>query len=324
MGSMLFVSTREGMVVFTRQEDGWREFARGLTGRHVTCVAVGGGVVLAGTTDGVFRSDDQGQSWREEESGLEVRHVRWLARHPDIPGVAFAGTQPADIFFSRDDGRTWAECHQVAELRDRYRWSMPYAPDAGCVRGLAFHGKRGYAAVEVGGVLVSEDGGETWQLAEGSSGQPSHVPPPSPFVNSDVHSVLVHPSSADLVFAVTADGLYRSADGGKNWINLSPGSYCRAAWVAQADADRIILGPAKGVDVGGRIEQSVDGGKSWQPASRGLLVPWPSYMVDRFIQHGDELFAVLSNGRLLVARLDELVWRPILAEVAGITMVAVL
>jgi hypothetical protein len=68
------------------------------------------------------------------------------------------------------------------------------------------------------------------------------------------------------------------------------------------------------VDSHGRIEESHDGGQTWQVTSDGLHVPWRRHMVERFEQVGDELFAVLSNGELLVAPLASLQWKRVLRE----------
>jgi hypothetical protein len=81
------------------------------------------------------------------------------------PGSLLAGTEPELIFRLVDNGKTWQACPEVAALRDRLGWSLPYSPQAGCVRGFALHGARAYAAVEVGGVLASHDGGAIWQMA---------------------------------------------------------------------------------------------------------------------------------------------------------------
>ena len=88
----------------------------------------------------------------------------------------------------------------------------------------------------------------------------------------------------------------------------------RAVWLDGDDANHLILGPADGVDSDGRIEESHDGGKTWQVTSDGLQVPWRRHMVERFEQVGDELFAVLSNGELLVAPLASLQWKRVLTE----------
>ena len=176
---MIYLATEDGLIIGDRNpDDNWRIIRRGLDGQRVTSVIAREGVLLAGTTDGIFRSDDDGRSWREASTSLSQRHVRWLAYHPDISDLEFAGTEPASIFTSRDGGNSWQECAEVAKLRAQHRWFLPYSPEAGCLRGFAFHGSRAYAAVEVGGVLRSDDGGASWQLAEGSDGNPDLDGPP--------------------------------------------------------------------------------------------------------------------------------------------------
>ena len=219
-----------------------------------------------------------------------------------------------------------AQGRGAAALRSRrcraaHRWFLPYSPRAGCVRGFAFHGRRAYAAVEVGGVLRSDDAGETWQLAAGSSGDPSLDEPPESLVYADVHSIAVHPSSPDLVFAPTGGGFYASSDGGRRWTRLYD-CYCRAAWLDPADPQHLILSPADGVERNGRIEESLDGGETWRLASSGLAVPWPHHLVERFTQIEGDLVAVLSNGETWVAPLASLAWRPLLPDVKDVEAVA--
>jgi hypothetical protein len=310
----LIMATEQGVVICEREGTDWHESLRGLTDQHVTSIIARESVILAGTEKGIFRSEDEGQTWQETSHGLTARHIRWMAYHPEISDLEFAGTEPANIFVSHDGGNSWRARPEVTQLRDKFKWSLPYSPEAGCVRGFAFHGSRVYAAVEVGGVLVSDDRGETWQLAKGSDGKPDLEGPPEPFVYPDVHSLVVHPSSADLVYAPTGGGFYRSNDGGKTW-KLFYDCYCRAVWVDPQDPEHMILGPADGVDRNGRIEESRDGGQSWSLASNGLQVPWRRGMVERFFQMDDELFAVLSNGQVLGASLSALEWLNVLPDI---------
>jgi photosystem II stability/assembly factor-like uncharacterized protein len=317
----LFLATRDGLAVCQSRQDEWQVAARHLQGRHLTALLARPGLILAGAVDGAVRSDDDGRSWTEVAHGLSPKHVRWLADRPDLPDQMYMGTEPACIFVSTDAGSNWRLCAEVPALRDRFGWSLPYSPEAGCVRGFALHGGRAYGAVEVGGVLRSDDAGTTWGLAPGSDGKPSFSGPSAPLIHPDVHSIAVHPSSPDLVFAPTGGGFYRSTDGGTTW-ELLYDCYCRACWLDPQEPQRIILGPADGVDRSGRIELTEDGGGHWSPASAGLEVPWPRTMVERFASVGGEVVAVLSDGRLYSSSTSRLQWRPILETVRGVAAVA--
>ncbi len=102
--------------------------------------------------------------------------------------------------------------------------------------------------------------------AQGGDGKPDLAGPPEPFVYPDIHSLEVHPSSPDLVYAPTGGGFYRSDDGGKTW-KLLYDCYCRAIWVDPHDPEHLVLSPADAVDRNGRIEESHDGAKTWSLAS---------------------------------------------------------
>ena len=323
MSTQIGLATAEGFVLCRRNGQGWQRVRQTLPEHEATSIIAREGVILLGAHDGVFRSDDEGVTWQAASDGLRTPHVRWLAYHPHISDLEFAGTEPAGIFVSHDGAAHWRECPEVARLRDEHEWFLPYSDGAGCVRAFTFHGQRAYAAVEVGGALRSDDGGETWRLVEGSDGNPDLDGPAEPLIYPDVHSIYVHPSSPELVYAPTGGGFYRSNDGGRTWT-LGYECYARAAWLDPRDPQHVILGPADGVEADGRIEETRDGGQTWLAASKGLRVPWRQHMVERFVPHDDELFALLSNGELLEASLDTLEWRQILRDVSHIRALTIL
>lgn len=318
MADEIFLATDRGVVIGQRQHGRWQATSRSLEERQVKSLIAREGVVLAGTTEGIFRSDDRGHSWRAASAGLTTPHVRWLAFHPDVSDLELAGTEPAGIFVSQDGARNWAERPEVGALRDKNGWFLPYSPEAGCIRGFAIHGNRLYAAAEVGGLLVSVDQGLTWQLAEGSDGQPRWGRPPGAMIHPDVHSVAVHVSSPDLVYAPTGGGFYLSTDGGQTWRLAYKACYCRAVWIDPADPEHLLLGVADSVDRGGRIEESLDGGESWQGVNDGLQTPWPRTMVERFVGMDDLLFAILSDGRLYSSPIGHWSWQQVLDDVPAI------
>ena len=183
------------------------------------------------------------------------------------------------------------------------------------MRGFAFLGTRAYAAVEVGGVLLSADNGQTWALSAGELRSRASVHP-------DVHSIAVHPESADLIAAPTGGGFYLSQDGGAAWENRFEDCYCRAMWWDPSDPEHMLLGAAEWVDRNGSIVETFDGGLTWHESAKGLTVPWTRHMVERFLQVGGHLLAILSNGELLVADLEALEWRQLLPEVQDVNAAA--
>src|SRR5699024_7818863 len=120
----------------------------------------------------------------------------------------YAGTHPAQLYISVDDGETWIECDGLQDLPSREDWHTPRHRNEAHVRSLDTHAdapERVIAGIEVGGVHVSEDEGETW--TERSAG-----------VQNDVHHVLV--SDAETYIAACGDGLYRTRDAGQSWTRL--------------------------------------------------------------------------------------------------------
>jgi photosystem II stability/assembly factor-like uncharacterized protein len=317
----LWVASGDGLFWLRREADGWAVAGRALEGLGLTSVDAAYGVVLAGGVDGVLRSLDGGETWETADRGVTVRHVRWVALHQEVAGLALLGTEPAAIYRSEDHGASWTNCPEVETLRAKGGWWLPYSPESGCIRGLAFHGQRAYAAAEVGGVLRSDDAGRSWRRVEGSPESAEFETPPQGQVHPDVHSIATHPASPDSVFAPTGGGFFTSRDGGKTWQRRHDG-YCRAVWVDPTDADHMILGPADDVDRNGRIEETRDGGATWQPASAGLKAPWRRHMVERFAPAASELLAVLSNGQVFSAPLGALEWRPALREVPDVRALA--
>ena len=323
MTTYLYIATAIGLFIVTQTKGNWEIVRHTLKEKDLTSIAVSEGVIIAGTTDGIWRSSDNGKSWNESNDGLLIRHVRWIASSSYTPMTFLAGTEPAGIFVSTDGGKTWGNRPEIDIMRDANGWFLPYSPKAGCVRGFAVakpdkHRSRMYAAVEVGGVLISDDSGKTWTLADGSDGSPDFDRDLGTMIHPDVHSIMVHPTSSDFVTAATGGGLYRSTDGGRIWKNIYQ-CYIRAIWVDPANPQHMIAGPADGVSRNGRIEESNDGGQTWQLASDGMAPsPWSRHMVERFVQLDNDLFAVLSNGELWLRPVDKTRWHRVLSKIPHI------
>jgi photosystem II stability/assembly factor-like uncharacterized protein len=284
--------------------------ALGLAGEQVTAVHAarrdGTTVVLAGSYgNGLFRSPDDGRTWARVEAGLTAPALRCIGPYD---GALLAGTEPGAIFRSEDGGLSWSELEGFAALPGRERWFLPYSPRAGAVRSIHASAGRLLAAVEVGGLARSDDGGRSWVC--------------EPVIaDEDIHHIAGHPHDDEELYASLGlaslshregerpqlGGIARSRDGGRTWEKVET-DYTRATLIPSTRPDLLLAGPAPRVGRSGRIVVSRDGGDSWEPAAKGIETPMPD-MVELFVESPDGLvWAICSRGRLLHAEPGDWTW----------------
>lgn len=313
-----FVGTEAGVIRIDHAAE-----SLGLSDQRISAVHAlhgrrGNLVILAGTYgNGLFRSVDGGRTWTPVTEGMTAPAARTIVPDPLYRGAILCGTEPARLFRSTDEGRTWTELEGIRALPEHGSWFLPYSPRAGAVRSV--HAPAGsldllQAAVEVGGLLESGDGGNTWTIG-----------PIGP--NDDIHQVAGHPSNPDLLWASLGyaaldregrppgapalGGVARSRDGGASWDILHT-EYTRSTIVPPAAPDLVLAGPAPEVGRRGRIEVSADRGETWQPAAEGIETPMPD-MVELFVPAPDgSVYAVCSGGRLLRAEPGAWRWSSVL------------
>jgi hypothetical protein len=93
------------------EEWSWQLLSQTLPKTAISCLAVRGSLVLAGTADeGLFRSTDDGQTWEAANAGITSRSILSLhiaAKESVFNEAIFAGTPNGGLFRSRDQGRNW-------------------------------------------------------------------------------------------------------------------------------------------------------------------------------------------------------------------------
>src|SRR4051794_9996508 len=134
---------------------------------HAFADQAGSLILLAGSYgNGLFRSDDGGAHWSLVDADLTAPAFRTIVTDPLDAAAILCGTEPGRIFRSSDGGLSWQELDGIRELPGYEEWYLPYSPRAGAVRNIYAPpgGRRLLASVEVGGLLDSPDGGETWSV----------------------------------------------------------------------------------------------------------------------------------------------------------------
>lgn len=256
----IFVGTiGEGLF---RSLDGGETFARACEGMFVEChvraLAVhprDDRVLYMGTELGLYRSTDGASAWKRIESPLDGKQIWSIVIHPREPDVMVVGTCPSALFVTTDAGQTWfegtntivKECPRI--MHTRVTSLLPDPDDANVF----------WAGVEIDGLHRSTDRGRTWhRIGQGLSSQ-------------DIHALVKVPGGS--FFAATNNDLNVSTDGGQTWRGLGigtsmPWSYCRSLAQVAGQPERLFLGNGNGPPGSeGIVGRSVDGGKSWQPAT---------------------------------------------------------
>src|SRR6266536_62900 len=141
-----------------------------LPGSGAQCLAVDPAdpeTVYAGLREsGVRRTRDGGRTW--VDCRLPQPGVFSLAVSGTDAAV-YAGTEPSALYRSDDGGETWRELKGLLDLPSRPTWSFPPRPWTSHVRWIAPSPHNGdviLVGIELGGLMRSTDGGETWHAAD--------------------------------------------------------------------------------------------------------------------------------------------------------------
>ncbi len=252
---MILVGTRAGLFRVSDTHGQWSAERLLATDKPIMSLAVdasGEKIYIGFYQGGMCASRDAGRSWRPIGANLPYQDVRTLALHPDDPDTVYAGTEPAALYVSRDNGQRFEELTAVRTHPAAKDWAFPIRPKLGHVRTLAFHPddpQTFYVGIEVGSLLKTTDGGQTFVEA--------------PDCGHDIHRALVLEDPARTVLVTTGldtnaykrtgyEGQFRSGNGGANYLQSNTGlgayKYCEDAICAEPGRpQRVYLATARGI-----------------------------------------------------------------------------
>jgi len=267
--------------LFRREVDGgdWRHLTHGLPERvEVRAIAIhphNPQIVYIGTQLGPYRSVDHGDHWERLDFPAQDSVVWSLLIHPHDPRILYLGAAPPAIYRGDDGGEQWRRL-PIVETACMVRMAFPTR-----VIRLAMDPSRPenlYAGLEVGGVIRSGDGGESWRDCTAALLRLAEQPHLRSQLGSDTemegmmdaHAVAVSPAQSGMVFLANRMGLFCSPDRGESWRELeiwrfSPFAYARDIQVAPDDPRTLYaaLSPAA-MSQAGAIYQSQDLGQTWR------------------------------------------------------------
>jgi len=269
---------RGGIFRQTVGDDRWEPLTKGLPEatqvQAITVHPTEPDVIYLGAWTGLYRSLDRGERWERLGFPDPLTEVWSVLVHPADPRILYAGTSPVGVYRSDDGGDTWRRLTGAGQAE---RLKMSFACRVMRLAVDPAHPDEVYAALEVGGVMRSRDGGERWEDCSADLVSLAERPHLRSRIQSDSdtegmldgHALCVSPARPGTVILAVRMGLFRSTDRGVSWQDLevrrfSPLTYARDVRVSPHDP-RVLyacLSPAaRSQD--GSLYRSPDLGETW-------------------------------------------------------------
>jgi hypothetical protein len=287
--NVLYANNYGGGVFVSR--DGartWAVWSRGYSGAEVHALAIADSHVYAIGRSGPFVSHNYGLDWEGIGNG-EANFPEWyaIAVHPESSQVVVVSDEHQGVILrSSSAGGSFTAVLRhpdtdasMPERRQGFK-ALAFAPSNSAIvyAGLAKDRASIDATVPVGPTFYrSLDGGSTF------------VAPTAALNGTNIHRLLVDRTNANVVWAATSGGLYKSIDAGTTWSLLSLGVRNVVACAVNPTNESAIVASVR--DAG--IFVSADGGATWLggPFNAGLTNGNPAVMALAFESGGGGLYA---------------------------------
>ncbi len=340
MASTVYFGSDKG-VLAVQGENGksWKVHSHGLKDWAVIKAVSVPGVpqrAYAGTRgDGVWLTDDYGVTWKKPCYGKPgPGKVRCLTLDPHDSNVIYAGTEPIDVFLSRDSAKSWT---RTDSLRD-----IPFVQSAGYpvptvephVRDIAVDPKDSktlYVALQIGHIFKTTDGGQSWKHLDNG-------------LDSDVHTIVIDPTNTANLFCATGGhdfrqgkskgrALYQSTDAGESWSPMCSEftqEYSLPLVMHPTNSKILYSAMANGqprqwerpTGAESLIARTKDGGKTWEKFD-GNGSEMSKHFASEIVIDGEDpnhLYAELTSGELYQSEDGGDRWEKLDVKLPGVTL----
>jgi photosystem II stability/assembly factor-like uncharacterized protein len=250
----LYAGTSGGVFKSIDGGGSWSPVNAGLTSTFVNALGIDRltpTTLYAGTSGGVFKSIDGGGSWSPMNVGLTSTFITAVGIDPFTPTTLYTGSF-GGLFKTIDGGSNWTlviAANPSSLAIDPLTPTTLYAATTDGGSAQAFY---------TGGIIASVDGGSNWaSITTGLNA-------------TSVVALAVDPATPTTEYASTAEGTFKSTDGGQSWTNtglIGLNSPLSTLPVASLAIDPVTPTTVYAVDLSG-VVKSTDGGDSW--AATGL------------------------------------------------------
>jgi photosystem II stability/assembly factor-like uncharacterized protein len=253
---IIYLSTRETIYKSRHGGQTWTPMREGLEQAQVISLAIDptlSSTVYAGTfATAVYKSSDGGQRWRPANIGLKghVSVVNAIAIHSKDHNIVYIGTTIGP-YRSTDGGESWMEI--VHGMESVYIASITIDPQNPSTL---------YAGT-TGGMYKSIDGGDRWQeINKGLFEEGANTA-----MALGVNAIVIDPIDTQNLFIGTTQGIFATANGGKQWVAKNKGletKFVGRLLIDPQNRNVLYAGTEKGV------YKSTDHAETWSAINNGL------------------------------------------------------
>lgn len=230
----------------------------------------------------VWRSTDLGETWTHSGEGLtygtDGPQIEKVWHIEPAHGVLYAGVEPAGLFKSEDNGATWTHVAGLREHPSTPNWN---GGNGGlCLHSILVHPddpSQIWVGTSAAGSFYTADGGKTWEPRNRFTRNFDEVNKDNE-VAGCVHHMVGALNGRSLIYQQNHFGVYRSADAGVTWQEISaglPSDFGFPMAVLPLDHKSIYVIPLAGMgrfmpEGKAAVWRSRDGGDTWTRQDRGL------------------------------------------------------
>ena len=292
-----FIGSRKGLIVLKNLKGKWqieKSFFDGVKASYVNCDPHTG-AIWAGIAHGhwgpkLHVSTDKGRNFKEvgapkfptENDGKSESLKDFWAFAADSKGRIYVGTEPAGLFHSDDQGKTWTFNEALNNIRGKEAW-FGAGTDATALHSILINPENAdhiLIGISVAGVLQSKNRGKTWEYS--NRGQKAYfLPDHDAEIGQDPHLIERAASNPSILWQQNHCGIFKSEDGGNSWLDFSKAKGVKSGFgwavaIDEKDANIVYTVPALSdenrIPIKKKliVQKTTNGGKSWKILNKGL------------------------------------------------------